>query len=422
MTSELFNNPRLSVYAFSSAGYNLIVRFFKRSGETDMPGGRKRLTLAMFLAVVHFGLSGPIGAQNSGADGQSLLFLGDESAYLRRIETLRNENGLYLDRRSDPSIVSTAATGLGVLAMAEATSRGLCDVDASKIKARQAFEKTVSSNLRRNRGWLSHFTDANGAPKNSSEVSTIDTAIFYSGLLQASRLLKDSALESDILESLGRIDIQFVIRSGVFLHGFYWNMASEPTSDATVASDPSDELEKPEFIPHMWNDSSEGVILYHLFGLPFPMQITRKDYPLFVYAYPLCFFDNPTYDRFLQDAIEGQIARLGYWGVTATDGPKGYVTTDNDVISPVLIGGIATKYPQYLEPLKSIKIEAASGSMHLPSGWVSSDDLTIDLSSAYILYSRWSRQSIDSQELLRKLREQEPVESTEKSKTEAIAT
>ncbi len=374
------------------------------------------------LAFACCTFSSPIFAQNAGDEGQSLLFLGDESAYLSRIENLRNEKGLYLDRRSDPSIVSTAATGLGVLASAEAASRGLRDIDATKKIARTAFEQTVNSNCKRNRGWLSHFTDAHGVPRNSSEVSTIDTAIFYSGLLQASRLLKDQALESEILESLGRIDTQLVIRNGVFLHGFYWSEANVKNSDAATPLEMNDPATDPQFIPHLWNDSSEGVILYHLFNLPFPMHITRTDYPLFVYAYPLCFFDDPVYDQFLQEAIEGQIARLGYWGVTATDGPKGYVTTDSDVISPVLIGGIATKYPKYLEPLKSIKIEATSGSMHLPSGWTSNDDLTIDLSSAYILFSRWSRQRIDLQDSLRKLREKMPEQSPEIEKVEAIST
>jgi len=360
-------------------------------------------------------------SENLGHEGQSLLFMGDESGYLNRIESMRNEKGLYLDRRSDPTVVSTAATGLGVLALAEATSRGLRDHAATLKIVWRAFEQTVNSNSERNRGWLSHFTDASGVPKNSSEVSTIDTAIFYSGLLQASRLLNEPALEAAILESLGHIDIQFVIRNGIFLHGFFWNGASSQSPDETAYSDKKDGNDVPQFIPHLWNDSSEGVILYHLFGLPFPMQITRTDYPLFVYAYPLCFFDDPVYDQFLREAIEGQISRLGYWGVTATDGPNGYVTCDSEVISPVLIGGIATKYPKYLEPLKSIRIEAASGSMHLPSGWKSSDDLTIDLSSAYILFSRWSRQIIDVQNSIRKLPESLPSETQPETKVDAIA-
>ena len=350
----------------------------------------------LFLFTTCFVLSGAIGAVQGAAPyepttGPSLLFSGDELAYLKRLEKLRNENGLYVDRSSDPSTVSTAATGLGVLALAEAASRGLRDTSEVKSITRHAFEKTVNSNPAQNRGWLSHFTDANGVPRQFSEVSTIDTAIFFSGLLHASRLLSDFELESEIRDSIQRIDTQFVLRDGVFLHGFYWSNADVPPSEKAAQENESMQGE-PKFIPHKWNDSSEGMIIYRLFDLPFPMHITRTDYPLFVYAYPLCFYDDPTYDQFLQAAIEEQIKRFGYWGVTATDGPHGYVTADSNVISPVLIGGIATKYPKYLEPIKSMSIEATFGSMHVATGWTSTDDLTIDLTSAYILFSRWSRQ------------------------------
>jgi len=396
----------------------LFRKIYDRSGIPSVPP----FLQPILFAIVFSGVLGDGFARDPANEGQSLLFMGDEAGYLNRIESMRNEKGLYLDRRSDPSVVSTAATGLGVLALAEATSRGLRDHAATTRIVRCAFEQTVNSNSERNRGWLSHFTDASGSPKNSSEVSTIDTAIFYSGLLQASRLLNDPALEAEIRESLNRIDVPFVTRNGIFLHGFYWNGASIQSPDETTQLDKKDGSDAPQFIPHLWNDSSEGVILYHLFGLPFPMEITRTDYPLFVYAYPLCFFDDPVYDQFLREAIEGQIARLGYWGVTATDGPNGYVTFDSEVISPVLIGGIATKYPKYLEPLKSMNIEATSGSMHLPSGWKSSDDLTIDLSSAYILFSRWSRQIIEVQKSIHTRHEDLPSETQPISNLDAVAT
>jgi hypothetical protein len=310
----------------------------------------------------------------------AMFFGGNESAYLDRIENLRNESGLFADRLSDRSTISTAATGLGLLALAEGASRGLRDRAEVATLVRSALVQTVQSNPARNRGWLSHFTESDGTPKHSSEVSTIDTAIFYSGLLQAARLLDDEGLQNSIRSSLNQVDTELVMRDGVFLHGFNWRL------------DAGESSEHREFIPYKWNDSSEGAILYRLFDLPFPLQIRRTDYPLFVYAYPLCFFDDPTYESLLQQAIEEQIARFGYWGVTSTDGPEGYVTLDRYVISPVLIGGIATKFPQYLDSLKSLMIQPSAVSMHLPTGWTDSDDLTIDLASAYILYSRWTRE------------------------------
>ena len=328
----------------------------------------------------------------------SFLFATDEAAYLDRIDSLRNDDGMFLDRRSDTTTVSAAATGFGMMALAEGANRGLRDKAEVAALARKAFAKTVGANPRRNRGWLSHFTDAAGNPKSYSEISTIDTAIFYAGLKRTAQLCGDPALEDLVNHSLQEIDVNFVMRDGVFLHGFYWNtVASSSVQRPAIYpasyhgnEDPNHGNEDPNFIPYKWNDSSEGMILYRLFDLPFPLKIRRLDYPLFVYAYPLCFYEDAMYEGLLQDAIADQISRFGYWGVTSTDGPLGYVTLDQNVISPVLIGAITTKYPQYLDPLKSLAIQTAVVSMHLPSGWTGHDDLTIDLASAYTLFARWS--------------------------------
>jgi hypothetical protein len=314
-----------------------------------------------------------------------LFFPGDERLYLERIERLHTENGLFVDRQSDRSTVSVAATGLGILALAEATTRGERDRQGTIELAWKAFRTTLAGNLPQNRGWLSHFTDPDGKPKSYSEISTIDTAIFYAGLLEASRRLEEPALELAIRVSMAKIDRSLVMREGVFLHGFYWDYPHDDPSLLPIDA-------APRLIPYRWDDSSEGVILYRLFELPFPLKITRDDYPLFVYAYPLCFFDDPMYEQLLGVAIERQICDYGYWGVTSTDGPSGYVTYDRNIISPVLIGAVAAKFPHYLESLKDFQIPVGVGALDLSTGWVTHDDLTIDLASAYALFSRWSRQ------------------------------
>jgi hypothetical protein len=48
----------------------------------------------------------------------------------------------------------------------------------------------------------------------------------------------------------------------------------------------------------------------------------------------------------------------------------------------------------YLEALKSLVIQVSAVSMHLPTGWIDNDDLTIDLASAYILFSKFSREAM----------------------------
>jgi len=324
----------------------------------------------------------------------TFLFSGSESVYLDRIDTLRDSKGLFLDRRSDPTTVSAAATGFGVLALAEGSSRGLRNREDTLEITRIAFERTVNANPKKNRGWLSHFTDSEGAPKPYSEVSTIDTAIFYFGMLRTAELLKAPEFEAQVRLSLSQINTDFVLRDGYFIHGFHWTNEGSQRLIGAGGNRSSFVEETPQFIPYMWNDSSEGAILYRLFDLPFQIQIRRTDYPLFVYAYPLCFYDDPVYETLLREAIEAQINLYGYWGVTSTNGPQGYVILDRNVISPVLIGGIATKYPVYLEALKSLVIQVSAVSMHLPTGWIDNDDLTIDLASAYILFSKFSREAM----------------------------
>ncbi len=240
----------------------------------------------------------------------SSLFLTNESAYLDRVDGLRHPDGLFLDRSSDQGTVSSAATGFGVLALAKGASRGLRSPEEVSKIARIAFEKTTQANPARNRGWLAHFTDPKGNPKPTSEISTIDTAIFYAGMLKAANLLRDEELLKDVQKSLDAVDRDFMLRDGVFLHGFFWRdkPAVDPITESSL--DPA----VPEVIPYRWNDSSEGLILYKLFDLPFPLEVKRLDYPLFVYAYPLVFFDVPEYEEYLESAIREQIDKYGYWG------------------------------------------------------------------------------------------------------------
>jgi hypothetical protein len=316
----------------------------------------------------------------------SSLFMTNEAAYLDRVEALRHRDGLFLDRSSDQTTVSSAATGFGVLAMAEGASRGLRNPEEVSKAVRHAYNKTTTANPPSNRGWLAHFTGTDGTPKPYSEVSSIDTAIFFAGMLRAAELLKDEPLRREVEAGLAKVDREFLLRDGVFLHGFYWrNPTSSERKGESGAMEPI-----PEMIPYVWNDSSEGLILYKLFNMPFPMQIKRLDYPLFVYAYPLVFFDVPEYEEYLESAIRDQIERYGYWGVTSTDGPQGYVSFDKEVISPILVSAIATKFPRYLEPIQPLSIDGSAIAMHVPTRWTSTDSLAIDLASAYVLHAKWS--------------------------------
>ncbi|MCG6157975.1 hypothetical protein [Rubinisphaera margarita] len=297
---------------------------------------------------------------------------------VNRFDQLQLDNGLFLDRASDRSTVSSAATGLGSFALAHAATRGLRDPREVSERLYNAFHTTVNANPVQNRGWLSHFTDAEATPKSYSEVSTIDTALFYLGMERAAELLGEEDLLAEIRAARNQIDVDYVLRNGQFLHGFYW-----PDDDAPAES------RKPVFIRHRWNDSSEGFVIYKLFGLDFQFEVRRIDYPLFVYLYPLMFFEDETYVALLGEALQFQIQEYGYSGVTATDGPKGYTIYDQNLISPLLLSAVGSRFPSALETIEKYSLDPAVAAYYIPSGWVTTDDLTIDLASAYVLLVKW---------------------------------
>lgn len=301
-----------------------------------------------------------------------------ENELVERIERLQLQNGMFLDRTSDRTTVSSAATGMGSYALAYAATRGLADGAEVAQRLELAFQITTQANPARNHGWLAHFTDTNGNPKPFSEISTIDTALFYMGMQKAAELLNLPHLQQRIEHELGKIDTSFVLRDGKFLHGFYWPEGNNTSDDA-----------QPDFIRHRWADSSEGVILYKLFNIEFEFEIRRVDYPLFVYLYPLMFFEDERYIRLLSEAVDFQIAEYGYSGVTATDGPHGYTIHDRNLISPLLLSAVGSRFPAALETLQKYSLDPAIAAYYIPSGWVNSDDLTIDLASAYVMLVQW---------------------------------
>ncbi len=81
----------------------------------------------------------------------SSLFSSNEAAFLDRVDALRHPDGLFLDRGSDKTTISSAATGFGVLALAEGANRGLRNPDDVAKIARTAFEKTTEANPAKSR-------------------------------------------------------------------------------------------------------------------------------------------------------------------------------------------------------------------------------------------------------------------------------
>ena len=276
-------------------------------------------------------------------------------------------NGLVLDRRSDRNTVSCAATGFTAYSLALMAGRGSADPTWVGDVLRRGFRTTLELTPPRNGGWLYHFTDAAGHAKPWSEVSTVDSAIFYLGFLRAAEALKDGEFVAEVRGRIAAVDVGFMLRDGVFLHGLRWS------GDRAV------------FLTHRWDDSSEGMMLYRLFDLPFVPRIERRDYPLFVYYYPLCFFDDPAYSARLREAVKHQFERYGYTGLTATDGPNGYQVDDPHIISPLSLFALSGLFPEARATLARYGVDHMVPAYHVGSGWMAPDRVTIDYASAYIL-------------------------------------
>ena len=279
-------------------------------------------------------------------------------------EDNRTSTGLMLDRQSIKTVCSIAAIGCDMDVQAIRAENGLITPATALARINATLDLVISKNRADNRGWLFHFIDPNGAAVSGSEVSSIDTAIFYSGALQAAHRLADKDLIQRVSRLISKIDVTWMIKNSPshkrLCHGFYHR-----GGDIV-------------FIPCEWDEYNEGVIAYHLFHLPFTPTAIRYDLPLFVYYYPLCFIhDDPAIDGHLRKAIEWQKKHYGYVGVTATDTEYGY-GVDPAYISPLALYcvGLPCDLPYTIH------------SYRIRDGWRSADRIGLDEGMAVLIKNK----------------------------------
>ena len=286
-----------------------------------------------------------------------------EDHFIEYFKTNRSDTGLVYDRQSNSNICSIATLGFDMDVQAISATKHLISFDEAKKRINNTLS-IVTIRKDGNRGWLYHFIHPNGTPIVGSEVSTIDTAIFYAGALQASLRLHDKILEQKVRDLIGQIDIQWMIKnspSGKRLcHGLRY------TGD---------------FIPCELDEYNEGIIAYHIFNVPFKPTKIRFDLPLFVYYYPLCFIhDDPKLKIYLQLAIAWQKEHYGYVGVTATDTEYGYSSLAIGYVSPVALYCVGEPIPYDLP--------ATLHSYCIKTKWESSDRIGIDEGAAVLMKNR----------------------------------
>lgn len=264
-------------------------------------------------------------------------------------------SGLALDRASDRDTVSVAACGFAMVNWAL-----LLPKDKALHQINKCITATLKHNPAKNRGWLHHFLDSDGRPKPTSEVSTIDTAIFYAGAKRAAEILDDPKLTRIVDNLIKHVDVEFVRQGKYVGHGFHW------VGDTPV------------FINNVWEDYSEGIIIYKLFKLEYVPRKVRYDLPLFVYYYPLAFFKDGVVEGYLREAVRYQKRTYGWWGVTACDGPNGYQINSPNIISPLSMLTVSCILPELRRDVDALKRDVESPAFDSRSAWVATDRIGID--------------------------------------------
>lgn len=331
------------------------------------------------------------------------------------------KTGLVLDRaRADGSgpdkehahVASAATTGFGLTALCIGAERGWVKRAAAKNRAMRTL-RFLDRKAPREHGWFYHWMDdRDGRRVWNSELSSIDTALLLAGVLSVKGCFGDKALARLADSIYGAVDFPWMLagHEGLLSMGWY-----------------------PEkgFIASRWDTYSEGPLVYIL-GIaakkPLPAASWRawkRDWttyagirylhpgtPLFTHQYPHAWIDfrgrkdfDGT-DYFENSVLATKAHRQfcldnGYgedlWGVSASDGPKGYVAwggppkhpeIDGTVV-PAAAGGSLMFAPEITLPvLKAIKESFGkrvwgpfgfSDAFHPSSGWTARDVLGIDV-------------------------------------------
>ena len=262
-------------------------------------------------------------------------------------------SGLVRDRAKnftatpdDYQSASLAATGFGMAVLANGSLRGLVPRDEAAIRITRAL-RFVEEKLFHHVGWLYHFVDwETGVRSMGSEVSTIDTALFIAGALYAGSAFPNTEIADRANRLFARMDFNDMRTHGKkFPDKMTLSMGWTPESG---------------YLFNQWSTYSEHLLL-QLLGLGHPThglppeawtawKRQKKDHdvliggelPLFTHQYSHLFIDLRRRKDQFADYFQNSILatrehrdlsnekapfltlRKGFWGMSASDSPKGY--------------------------------------------------------------------------------------------------
>jgi hypothetical protein len=303
--------------------------------------------------------------------------------------------GLIKDRSTKNSSSSIAAVGFGLTAIGVGVDRGWITRDEGRDRTLitlntfwQGPQSVLASNMTGYKGWFYHFLDMKTATRaGTCELSSIDTGLLLAGIVYSKQYFNGTDTTETKIRSLAdsiynRID---------------WNWMRNNAPSLTMGWNPES-----GFIGARWIGYNEAMILYIL-GIgapanPLPSSSWNawtsgyqwffnswlSDYfvsfaPLFGHQYSHCwvdyrniaddymkskgitYFENSRRATLAQRlyCIDNPKGAVGYgadmWGLTAGDGPTGYIArgtnmNDDGTISPTAPGGSIAFAPEFCLP------------------------------------------------------------------------
>ncbi len=317
---------------------------------------------------------------------------------------------------------SIAATGFALTAWCIADAHHWVEPGRARAEALRALD-FVATRYPHEHGWFYHYVDARtGERAWKCEASTIDTALFLQGALAAREYLHDPAVSARVDEIYARVDWAWALNGGDTLtHGW-----------------------KPEggFLPYRWDSYSELMGMY-LLGLGAPAHaLPAKAWsawrrpvvecegrhfiqcaPLFTHQYAQGWFDfrgaSDAYADYWKNSIDATLAQRDWsaaqakrfphwsanlWGLTASDGPHGYMgwgtpgqakDESDGTLVPCAPGGSLPFAPrECLAALRQMRALSLAGlwgrygfadAFNPETGWVSPDVIGIDVGITLVM-------------------------------------
>ncbi|MBW4438399.1 MAG: hypothetical protein KME04_14765 [Pleurocapsa minor GSE-CHR-MK-17-07R] len=330
--------------------YTLFLSFF----HSDANGAKIPLTEIFYVggaSVVGSSLADCDESTAWGQEADALLAL-DDAALIDAVARAtfdyfwleaNPDNGLIRDRSTPDSPSSIAATGFGLAAIPIGVERGWISADEGYARALTTLQSFADGRVQGENGFYYHFVDMQtGRRVWQSELSSIDTALLLAGALAAGEYFADTDVQLLAEELYAAVDWEWM-RDGREFVAMGWTPENG-------------------FLNAAWDHFDESLILYVLaIGSPthpLPADIwddwlrpvnLRGEYvyltgePLFVYQYPLAFLGlrdrEDAFVNYWNNAARACVRnrqfstniadrystyRDGAWGISASDGPRGY--------------------------------------------------------------------------------------------------